>query len=261
MKYQNIKRILDVVVACGLMIVLSPVFLITILVVKIDSCGPAIFKQSRIGKDGRTFTIYKFRSMTSDNDVYDFSKKDKVTKIGKFLRKSGIDELPQLINVIKGDMSLVGPRPYLLKYADLYTEQEMKRTNVLPGMIGPNACCCQRLSIFEKNKLDDEYVDKFSFKQDVALVKNLIVNCREIFKSRESGSLGNKDSIKEEMSLLQKKYDDYYAVSSTDEEQVISEKSKSVYRDGKHNGKDSSYLLGSHEDNVVVLQKKRENFM
>lgn len=154
-------------------------------------------------------------------------------------------------------MSLIGPRPYLLKYADLYTEQEMKRTNVLPGMIGPNACCCQRLSIFEKNKLDDEYVDKFSFKQDVALVKKLIVNCREIFKSREGGSLGNKDSIKEEMSLLQKKYDDYYAVSSTYEEQVISEKSKSVYRDGKPKGKDSSYLLGSYEDNVVVLQKKR----
>ena len=110
--------------------------LITILVVKIDSCGPAIFKQPRIGEDGRTFTIYKFRSMTSDNDVYDFSKKDKVTKIGKFLRKSGIDELPQLINVIKGDMSLIGPRPYLLREKDDMGEWYDTVVKCKPGITG-----------------------------------------------------------------------------------------------------------------------------
>ena len=255
------KRLFDIVLATLIFIVASPVLLLVALAIKLDSPGPIIFKQSRIGKDGRTFTIYKFRSMSSDNDVYDFSKSDSVTKVGKFLRKSGIDELPQLLNVIKGDMSIVGPRPYLLEYGEFYTDQEMKRTDVLPGMIGPNACSCQRLSIFEKNKLDDEYVDNFSFKQDFSLVKELIVNCRNIFKSRESGSLGNKDSIQKEMILLQKKYNEYYEESATLDKQVIPEKDDVCYREKKYTGQDSSYLLKSDVEKAVVLQKCREKYL
>ncbi|GEO09034.1 sugar transferase [Segetibacter aerophilus] len=120
------------------LIILSPVFLLVILLIKLTSKGPVFFKQTRVGKDGRDFKVYKFRSMFVDADkrgLLTVGGKDvRVTKAGYYLRKFKVDELPQLINVIKGEMSIVGPRPEVRKYVDLYSEDQLKALKVLPGI-------------------------------------------------------------------------------------------------------------------------------
>jgi len=118
MEYKNVKRFLDIIIAISMLVGLSPLILLTAIIIKLEGKGPIIFKQERLGKDGRPFNVYKFRSMAKDNNVMDFSVQDKVTKFGKFIRKYGIDELPQFINVLKGEMSVIGPRPQLVKYMD-----------------------------------------------------------------------------------------------------------------------------------------------
>ena len=171
MEYRKLKRVLDVVLAINCSIILSPVLLTTAILVKKDSEGSIIFKQPRTGKDGTVFNIYKFRTMDQNNDAYNFQEKDMVTNVGKKLRKYGIDELPQLLNILKGDMSFIGPRPYPLKYYDYFTESQKKRFEVLPGILGPSTCKYADLSILEKNELDCSYVDNFSLQQDLAIIK------------------------------------------------------------------------------------------
>jgi lipopolysaccharide/colanic/teichoic acid biosynthesis glycosyltransferase len=150
--YLVAKRCMDIVGAlCGL-ILLSPIFIIVSFLIKYeDRKGPVIFKQVRIGKDGREFPMYKFRSMVADaedrlqdllkyNEVsgamFKMKEDPRITNIGKFIRKTSIDELPQLINVLKGEMSLVGPRPPLLREVKEYTSYDMQRLLVVPGCTG-----------------------------------------------------------------------------------------------------------------------------
>lgn len=180
-----IKRVIDVVLSMILLIILSPVLLITAIVIKIDSKGPIIFKQERIGKAGEVFKIYKFRSMVvgaehTGTGVY--SKKDdaRVTKVGKFIRKTSIDELPQLVNILVGQMSFIGPRPVLTyhpwKYEE-YTEEQLKRFEVLPGITGW-AQIHGRKTVEWPTRLeyDAYYVENLSFKLDLEiLVKTFLV--------------------------------------------------------------------------------------
>ena len=131
-------RLLDMVAsACGLM-VLSPLFLILAIWIKLDSKGPVFYKQVRVGKDGVDFHLYKFRSMRVGADKKGLitvgGKDNRITQVGYFIRKYKLDELPQLLNVLKGDMSLVGPRPEVRKYVDLYTEEQRKVLSVRPGI-------------------------------------------------------------------------------------------------------------------------------
>lgn len=202
MEYKKVKRILDVVLAVNCSIVLSPVLLATAILVKKDSEGPIIFKQLRTGKDGTVFNIYKFRTMAQNNDAYNFNEKDMVTSVGKILRKYGIDELPQLFNILKGDMSFIGPRPYPLKYYDYFTEPQKKRFEVLPGLLGPSTCKYTEISILEKNELDCSYVDNFSLQQDLAIIKFSICNLGKIFSSREKSASGNKNIMKNDFESL-----------------------------------------------------------
>lgn len=149
--YDTVKGLLDPVVAALLLVILSPVFAVIWLIIKLNEVHhPAIFSQTRIGKDGQTFRIYKFRTMVVDaeeqltsllqyNDVKDnvtFKMKSdpRVTKIGRLLRKTSLDELPQLFNVLKGEMAIVGPRPALPREVAAYTEHEKRRLAVLPGI-------------------------------------------------------------------------------------------------------------------------------
>jgi len=206
MDYKNIKRILDILLSLFFIITLSPIFLVTGLVVILESKGPIIFKQERLGKDGKIFNIYKFRSMAKDNNVLNFKEKDKVTRVGKFMRKYGIDELPQLFNILAGDMSLIGPRPQLVKYLEYYTNVDKRRLNVLPGILGPNTCLSEKKNILEKNKLDVYYADNLSLKQDFGIVLTFIINLLNVFKFREEGAKGNKVTVEEELEYLIKNY-------------------------------------------------------
>lgn len=139
-----IKRFFDFVVALIALVVLSPIFVITSLAIKLDSKGPVIFKQKRIGKDGKVFNIYKFRSMCvgaegKGSGVYSGKGDARVTKVGKFIRATSIDELPQLVNILKGDMSFVGPRPPLTYHPwpiDEYSDEQLLMFALRPGVTG-----------------------------------------------------------------------------------------------------------------------------
>ena len=166
-----VKRVIDFVGALLLLIVLSPIMLIVGIAIKLDSKGPAFFVQPRSGKNGKVFHMYKFRSMTADNDVHDFKQENKLTKVGSFIRKTSLDELPQLINILKGEMSFIGPRPWIEDYSKYFTDNQKRRLEVLPGITGlAQASGRNGLSVKEKINLDIEYVDNLTFLMDIKVI-------------------------------------------------------------------------------------------
>ena len=173
-RYMIIKRIFDFGMSLGACIVLSPVLLILCVVIKADSRGPILFKQKRVGIHKTYFTIYKFRTMWIDTPkdipTHMLGNPDQyITKAGHFLRKFALDELPQFFNILKGDMSFVGPRPALWNQDDLVAERERYGANdVLPGLTGwAQINGRDELEIPLKAKLDGEYIEKMSFMFDV----------------------------------------------------------------------------------------------
>ena len=169
--YKYVKRGFDVIFSIiGLIVFFIPMIIIGI-AIKIDSKGPVFFKQIRTGKDGREFYLYKFRSMAVDNDVHDFSKKDQHTRVGNFLRKTSLDELGQMINILKGDMSWIGPRPWIIDYYENMSEIQRHRCDVLPGITGlAQVLGRNNISIFDKINYDLEYVKNISLKEDIKIV-------------------------------------------------------------------------------------------
>lgn len=174
--YIVIKRILDVLISLILVILLSPLFLIISIAIKIDSPGPVFYRQTRTGLNGKDFTLLKFRSMAADNDVYDFKTGDKITKVGHFIRKTSLDELPQLINIIKGDMSFVGPRPWLPILNDYYTEEQRRRFLVRPGITGLAQVSGRKdLNIIDRIDLDIKYINEVSLLTDIKIILKTIL--------------------------------------------------------------------------------------
>lgn len=167
-----IKRLLDIVISATALILLSPFMLIIYLLVRINLGGPAFFLQERVGKDNRIFKMIKFRTMknSTDKDGNLLSDNERLTKFGRFLRSFSIDELPELINILKGDMSLVGPRALLVQYLEHYNSEQIRRNEVLPGLTGW-AQINGRNSITwcEKFKLDVWYVDNWSLWLDIKI--------------------------------------------------------------------------------------------
>ncbi len=181
--YDALKRGFGLIVPLVSLVILSPLFAIVAIAIKIDSPGPVFFRQKRTGKNGKVFEIMKFRSMVADNDVRDASCEDKYTKVGKILRKTSIDELPQLINVLKGEMAFVGPRPWVPEYYENMNELERRRNNVRPGITGLAAVNGRNgLDVFEKIGYDLDYVENYSLKQDI---KILVMTVRQLFKREE----------------------------------------------------------------------------
>lgn len=172
-----IKRILDLIFSIIGLVILSPLLLILIILIKLDSKGPILFKQKRVGKSKKYFNILKFRTMRIDTpkDVptHLLENPEKyITRIGKFLRKTSLDELPQIINIIKGDMSIVGPRPALWNQYDLITERDKYGANdIYPGLTGwAQINGRDELPIPVKAKYDGEYVKKISFWFDLYII-------------------------------------------------------------------------------------------
>ena len=196
--YKYIKRLMDILLALiGLIFAFIPMIVVAI-AIKIESKGPALFKQERTGKDGKVFKLYKFRSMTVDNDVMNFKTENKITKVGKFIRKTSLDELPQLFNILKGEMSFIGPRPWITEYYNNFNAHQKRRVEVLPGITGlAQATGRNNLNIFEKINYDIEYVDNFSFKMDLKVVFKTI----KTVLSKEGAEL-SKYGIKEEIEDL-----------------------------------------------------------
>ncbi|CUN52202.1 sugar transferase [Roseburia inulinivorans] len=169
-----VKRAIDAMLSFVGMVVLSPLFLILVIAIKVESKGPVLFKQKRIGIHKSYFNILKFRTMyidtPKDMPTHMLSNPEQyITKVGKFLRKTSLDELPQMINILKGDMSIIGPRPALWNQEDLIAERDKYGANdVMPGLTGwAQINGRDELEIPVKAKLDGEYVERMSFGFDV----------------------------------------------------------------------------------------------
>lgn len=178
--YKYIKRAMDFLVAVILLTVLSPLMLLATTLIAVNRDGPILFKQKRPGKDGKIFTVYKFRTMSTaliDRNGKELSDFERMTRIGKILRKTSIDELPQLFNIIKGDMSFIGPRPLLTEYLGLYSPEQMRRHEVLPGISGwAQVNGRNTLTWEQKFAYDIYYVDHYSFLMDMKIFFKTIEN-------------------------------------------------------------------------------------
>jgi exopolysaccharide biosynthesis polyprenyl glycosylphosphotransferase len=178
--YERTKRLLDIVFSIANLVLLFPVFALIALLVRLDSAGPVLFKQQRIGKHGRKFEIYKFRTMRVDTSKYEFSpttsEDSRITRIGRILRKLSLDELPQIVNVIKGDMSLVGPRPEMPFIVDSYGPRERWRLSVVPGITGLWQLSADRAYLIHENlQYDLYYIRNRGFFMDIAILLHTLL--------------------------------------------------------------------------------------
>ena len=183
------KRFFDIIFAILALILTSPILLITAIAIKIESKGPVIFVQKRVGKNGKVYNMYKFRSMCvgaeqQEGGVFCTKGDARVTKVGKFIRATSIDELPQAVNILKGEMSIIGPRPVLTYYPknwDEYTEEELKRFEVLPGITGWAAVHGRKTNTVEARfAYDNYYVENLSMWLDIKIffmtIKSVLTN-------------------------------------------------------------------------------------
>lgn len=168
-----LKRLFDIFVAITLLLLLIPILLVVALLIRINLGGPILFSQDRPGLNGKIFKMYKFRSMSNERDQQGNLLPDEVrlTKFGKALRASSLDELPELVNILKGDMSLVGPRPLLVEYLPLYNQQQARRHEVRPGITGwAQVNGRNSVSWEQKFDLDVWYVENQSFLLDIKIL-------------------------------------------------------------------------------------------
>lgn len=167
------KRVLDLLITIPALILLAPVMIIIAILVRVTIGSPVLFKQVRPGLHGRPFTMYKFRTMTNDRDEHGRLLPDdqRLTKVGRFLRSTSLDELPELFNVLKGEMSLVGPRPLLMEYLPLYSERQARRHEVRPGITGwAQVNGRNAISWEQKFEYDVWYVDNRSLWLDIKIL-------------------------------------------------------------------------------------------
>jgi lipopolysaccharide/colanic/teichoic acid biosynthesis glycosyltransferase len=175
------KRGLDIFVSLSAFIILWPILVVIVIAIRLSSKGPAVFKQQRAGKNGRPFVFYKFRTMKVDVDPFGpspkSSKDSRLTRVGKILREYSLDELPQLFNILRGDMSVVGPRPLYLSQIPEWSERQKKRLLVKPGLTGLAQISGRgEISREEKLELDVKYVETTGFLADMRIILTTIAH-------------------------------------------------------------------------------------
>lgn len=190
-----VKRILDFLLSLFGVIVLSPVLLILSVLVRVKLGSPVLFKQERPGKNEKIFTLCKFRTMTDEKDSEGNLLPDNVrlTRFGKFLRATSLDELPELFNILKGDMSIIGPRPLLVSYLPYYSEREKKRHSIRPGLTGLAQVSGRNFIDWDKRlEKDVEYVENLSFRMDMKVLKMTVQTV-----------LGHQDEVAEDTNAVE----------------------------------------------------------
>ena len=208
-----LKNIIDLFCGLFVFILLIPILIILSILVFLSMGSPIFFKQERIGKNNKPFIMYKFRTMREPKDGENrlLSDADRVTKVGAFLRKTSLDELPEIINVIKGEMSLVGPRPLLDLHLELFNDQQLKRHDVKPGMTGlAQVMGRQSLSFTQRTDLDVKYVENLSLWLDIKIIiKTVLVvlgadGIKTGQKFEEVDDVGLKDLIEKKQKESEK---------------------------------------------------------
>lgn len=186
--YKIIKRLLDIIFSLLFIILLSPLLIIISIIVRLNLGSPIIFTQERTGLNEKTFTVYKFRSMTDERDENGelLPNEERMTKFSKIFRSTSLDELPELFNILKGDMSFIGPRPLLTQYVELYDDEQRKRHNVRPGLTSYTAVNGRSSLSWQKRfEMDTWYVENMSLWLDIKiLIKTFIV----VFKRENTDS-------------------------------------------------------------------------
>jgi lipopolysaccharide/colanic/teichoic acid biosynthesis glycosyltransferase len=188
------KRLFDICISLPAIAAFSPAFAVIIIAIRVSNKGPAVFKQERAGKGGKPFVFYKFRTMKLDVDPFGASPKSgedtRLTKTGRFLREYSLDELPQLFNVLKGDMSIVGPRPLYVSQMAEWNERQKKRLLVKPGLTGLAQICGRgELTREQKLELDVKYVETANFSTDIKIILATIAQVfgrKKIYERRYS---------------------------------------------------------------------------
>ncbi|MHC4664349.1 MAG: sugar transferase [Planctomycetota bacterium] len=200
------KRIFDTCISLLALILLLPVFAVIIIAIKVTGRGTVIFRQERAGKDGKPFTFYKFRTMKIDTDPFGPSPKSgddaRLTRVGRFLREYSLDELPQLFNVLKGDMSIVGPRPLYLSQMAEWDDRQKKRLLVKPGLTGLAQISGRGgLTREEKLELDVKYVEMAGFSTDIKIIMKTLAQIfgrKDIYEKRYSEAETTRGERKQE---------------------------------------------------------------
>ena len=198
------KRVVDILCALAAIIVFSWLYILVAILVRVKLGSPVLFKQKRPGLNGKIFTLYKFRTMTDARDENGNLLPDDVrlTKFGRLLRKTSLDELPEAFNILKGDMSVVGPRPLLVEYLPYYTEEEMHRHDVRPGLTGLAQVRGRNLLQWEQRlKTDVEYAGKISFMLDVCII--LKTAAKFFFKDKDIAE--NTNEVEGNLADIRKK--------------------------------------------------------
>ncbi len=204
MIYQNyVKRLFDIIISGLFIIVLSPVYLVLALLVRVKLGSPVLFRQKRPGRNEKIFDMYKFRSMTDEKDANGEYLPDEVrlNSFGKKLRSTSLDELPELFNIFKGDMSIVGPRPLLIKYLPYYTEEEKRRHDVRPGLTGlAQVNGRNALGWEDRFRYDIEYVDHCTFAMDIKILWTTVFKVL-----KRSGALSGSAQTVEDFDVYRQK--------------------------------------------------------
>jgi lipopolysaccharide/colanic/teichoic acid biosynthesis glycosyltransferase len=173
--YEMVKRFCDLVASFTLSVLGSPLLLLLAIAIKIDSRGPVLLRQDRVGRHGELFRMYKFRTMRTGTQLYDYSPRassdSRITRLGRFLRRTSLDEIPQLLNILQGDMSLVGPRPEMPFIVDQYSERHRQRLEVKPGLTGLWQLSGDRAFLIHENvEYDLYYIQHRNFFMDLAIL-------------------------------------------------------------------------------------------
>ena len=203
MMYKYFKRIMDFLLALVLLILAAIPMLFIAMAIKLEDKGPVIYKSKRMGKGLKEFNTYKFRSMKTNRKELSsgLTHEQMVTKVGKFIRKTSLDELPQLFNILKGEMSFIGPRPWIPEYYVWFTDEQKRRSDVLPGISGLAQVKGRNgINIFKKIEYDLYYVDHMSLWLDIKLVFETVV---QVFKKTNAEI--SEQGIIEEVDYLKKK--------------------------------------------------------
>lgn len=205
--YEKEKRIVDIIFSLLAILLTLPIMLVIAIAIKLESDGPVIFKQLRTGKYGKEFNVYKFRTMEKTNDVREYTTQDKQTRVGKILRKTSLDELPQFFCILIGKMSFIGPRPWIVDYYENMNEIQKQRVDVTPGLTGlAQINGRNNLSIFEKINYDLEYIDNYSLYQDIKILFQTI----KIVLTK-TGVEAGKITIHKELEMLKKQNNEVQA--------------------------------------------------